>query len=330
VIVARAPLRFSLGGGGSDLPAYADRHGGFVVSAAIDKHVYVTASRRFDREIRVSYSRTEIVSRAADVQHPIVREALASLGIDDAIEITSVADLPANSGLGSSGTFTVALLQALHAFQDRSVDARRLAEEACAIEIDRLKEPVGRQDQFVAAFGGIVAMTFDERGEVDVERLDVKAAVLAELERSLVVVHTGVLRPARDVLAEQGANLAGRTDATDAMHRIKAMGHATRDLLLAGEVDRYGAMLHEHWELKRSTAGSISSPDLDAIYDHARSSGATGGKLMGAGGGGFFLFFVPPPQRSGFDASMLAAGRRLLPFRCEPTGATVLLDDRRP
>lgn len=330
MIVARAPLRFSLGGGGSDLPAYADRFGGFVVAAAIDKHVYVTASRRFDREIRVSYSKTEIVSRAADVQHPIVREALLSLGIDDSIEITSVADLPANSGLGSSGTFTVALLQALHAFQDRRSEARRLAEEACAIEIDRLSEPVGRQDQFVAAFGGVVAMTFATNGTVDVEPLAVKPDVLAELERSLVVVHTGVLRPARAVLTEQGRNLVSRTDATEAMHRIKAMGIETRDHLLAGDVDRYGAMLHEHWELKRSTATSITSPDLDALYAHARTSGATGGKLMGAGGGGFYLFHVPPARRPDFERSMTSADHRLLPFRFDSTGATVVLDDRRP
>lgn len=330
MIVARAPLRFSLGGGGSDLPAYADRHGGFVVSAAIDKFVYVTASRRFDREIRVSYSKTEIVSRAADVQHPIVREALLTIGIDDSIEIVSVADLPANSGLGSSGTFTVALLQALHAFLDRGIDARAIAERACAIEIERLGEPVGRQDQFVSAFGGVVAMTFGEGGAVEVEHLAVRPEVLVELEGSLVVVHTGVLRPARPVLAEQGENLATRLDATEAMHRIKAMGLQTRDLLLHGDIDGYGAMLHEHWELKRATAGSISSPQLDALYDQGRAAGAMGGKLMGAGGGGFFLFFVPAARRASFAEQMLSCGHRLLPFQFERSGVTVLLDDRRP
>lgn len=328
MIVARAPLRFSLGGGGSDLPAFASRHGGFVVSAAIDKYVYVTANRRFDRSIRVSYSKTEIVARAADVEHPIVREALLALGIDHSIEITSIADLPANSGLGSSSTFTVALLDVLHAFKREVASARQLAEEACTIEIDRLGEPIGRQDQYVAAFGHVVAMTFGKDGSVEVERIDVLPEVLGELEQNLVVVHTRVERPARTVLGEQGARLASDDAAAAAMHRIKAMGKETRALLLAGEVDLYGDMLHEHWELKRSMASAMTSPGIDAIYQQARESGAVGGKLMGAGGGGFFLFYVRPAERRRFVLAMQQSGHRLLRFRFEPSGARIVADLR--
>src|SRR5262245_22355246 len=207
MIVSRAPVRFSLGGGGSDLPAYAERFGGFLVSAAIDKYIYVTANKRFYRDIRLAYSKTEIVDSVDRIEHPIFREALRMTGIEHSIELTSVADLPANSGLGSSSSFTVALLNALHTYKREFVSSRRLAEEACTLEIDRLGEPIGKQDQFIAAFGNVTALTFDTDGSVHVEPVPVRDEVLDELENSLTIVYSGIERPAKVVLGEQGRRL---------------------------------------------------------------------------------------------------------------------------
>lgn len=325
MIVSRAPVRFSLGGGGTDLPAYAEVHGGYVISAAIDKYVYVCANSRFYRDIRLSYAKTEIAPTVAQIEHPIFREALRLSRIEHGIELVSVADLPANTGLGSSGAFTVALLNALHAYKREFVSSRELAEEACHVEIDRLREPVGRQDQYIAAFGGICAFTFEAGGKVSVERLPVDPEVALALEHNLVVVYSGVERPARVVLAEQGQRLsAPASAAVDGMHRIKAMGHEVRDILLSGELDRYGALLHAHWEAKRGQAGAMTDPELDAIYALGRDAGALGGKLMGAGGGGFFMFYVRAEDRRRFTAAIAARGLVTLPFRFDGDGARIL------
>jgi D-glycero-alpha-D-manno-heptose-7-phosphate kinase len=324
MIVSRAPVRFSLGGGGSDLPAYSSRHGGYVISAAVDKYVYVTASRRFFPSIRLAYSRTEIVDRVADVQHPLFREALTMLGIDSSIELTSVADLPANSGLGSSSAFTVALLNALHTYRRDFVSSRQLAEEACTLEIERLGEPIGKQDQYISAFGGVTAMTFHPNGEVDVEPVPVRQEVLDELESNLVVLWTHVERPARSVLTEQGQRLRDDEAATARMHRIKALGREVFELLVRGDVDRYGELLHEHWTAKRTLASAMSQPGLDEHYEAARAAGALGGKLMGAGGGGFFLFYVRPAERRALVEKMAARGLRPLRFRFENDGARIV------
>jgi D-glycero-alpha-D-manno-heptose-7-phosphate kinase len=324
MIVSRAPVRFSLGGGGSDLPAYSSKHGGYVISAAVDKYVYVTASRRFFPSIRLAYSRTEIVDRVADVQHPIFREALTMLGIDNSIELTSVADLPANSGLGSSSAFTVALLNALHTYRRDFVSSRQLAEEACTLEIERLGEPIGKQDQYISAFGGVTAMTFHPDGRVDVEPVPVRQEVLDELESNLVVLWTHVERPARSVLAEQGQRLRDDEAATARMHRIKALGREVFELLVRGDADRYGELLHEHWTAKRTLASAMSHPALDEHYEAARAAGALGGKLMGAGGGGFFLFYVRPAERRTLVEAMAARGLRPLRFRFENDGARIV------
>jgi D-glycero-alpha-D-manno-heptose-7-phosphate kinase len=325
MIVSRAPVRFSLGGGGTDLPAYASRFGGFVVSAAIDKYVYVCCNRRFYRDIRLAYSKTEIVPDVAAIEHPIFREALGLLGIDSSIELVSVADLPANSGLGSSSTFTVALLNALHAYKREFVSSRQLAEEACHIEIDRLKEPVGRQDQYIAAFGGVTAFTFEPGGTVICEPVATRDEVLTELEQCLVIVYSGIERPARVVLAEQQR----RVDELDAsvverMHDIKAIGREVKDLLERGDLDRYGELLHDHWEKKRRLTSNMTDEKLDDIYESARRAGAIGGKLMGAGGGGFFMFYVRPAERRRFVEAMKAKGLRILRFRFDDAGARIV------
>ena len=325
MIVSRAPVRFSLGGGGTDLPDYSGRHGGFVVSAAIDKYIYVTANRRFYKDIRLAYSKTEIASSVDQIEHPIFREALKLAGITQSIELTSVADVPSNTGLGSSSSFTVALLNALHAYKREFVSSRQLAEEACHIEIDRLGEPVGRQDQYIAAFGGVTAFTFEPGGRVIAEPVPARDEVLTELEQSLVIVYSGIERPARVVLGEQQARLdALEDDVVTRMHDIKAIGHEVRDLLVKGDLDRYGELLHDHWQKKRRLTSNMTDALLDEMYESGRAAGAIGGKLMGAGGGGFFMFYVRPAERRRFVERTLAAGRRVLRFSFDDAGARIV------
>ena len=325
MIVSRAPVRFSLGGGGTDLTAYAKRFGGFVVSAAIDKYIYVTASKRFYRDIRLAYSKTEIRSRVEDIEHPIFREALRLLHIEDSIELTSVADVPSESGLGSSSAFTVALLNALHTYRRDFVSSKQLAEEACHLEIDVLREPIGKQDQYIAAFGNVTAFTFHEDGTVDVAPVPAKDEVLGELEQNLVIVYSGIERPARVVLSEQGARIDALEPAVvERMHHIKALGHEVVRLLAAGDVDRYGELLHEHWTDKRRLASKMTDPTLDEHYQAARKAGALGGKLMGAGGGGFFMFYARPADKRRLIEAMHARGLRLLKFRFDLDGARIV------
>lgn len=330
MIVSRAPVRFSLGGGGSDLPAYASRFGGFVVSAAIDKYIYVTANKRFYRDIRLAYSKTEIKRSASEVEHPIFREALAMTGIDHSIEITSVADLPSNTGLGSSSAFTVALLNALHTYKREFVSSAKLAEEACHLEIERLREPIGKQDQYISAFGNVTALTFEPDGTVKVEPVAATDETIDELEQNLVIVYSGVERPARVVLSEQGRRLdALEPGVIEGMHRIKAIGHEVARLLAQGDVDAYGDLLHEHWLRKREQASTMSDPTLDEHYEAARKAGALGGKLMGAGGGGFFMFYARPADRRRVVEVMKARGLRILKFRFDVDGARIALNSHR-
>jgi D-glycero-alpha-D-manno-heptose-7-phosphate kinase len=325
VIVSRAPVRFSLGGGGTDLPAYSDRFGGYVISAAIDKYIYVTANKRFFRDIRLAYSKTEIVPSVDLIEHPIFREALRMLQIDQGIELTSVADLPANSGLGSSSSFTVALLNALHTYKREFVSSRQLAEEACEIEMNRLVEPCGRQDQYIAAFGNVTAFTFHPSGEVEVEPVPVKDEVLDELEQNLVILWTGIERPANVVLAEQGDRIRQLDERIiERMHGIQAIGREVHRLLVQGDVDRYGELLHEHWKKKRKLASTMTDEILDEHYREARKAGALGGKLMGAGGGGFFMLYVRPADKRRLLEAMTARGLRQLRFRFDLDGARIV------
>ena len=325
MIVSRAPVRFSLGGGGTDLPAYASRSGGYLVSAAIDKYIYVTANKRFYRDIRLAYSKTEIAHSVDAIEHPIFREALRMTGIEHSIELTSVADLPANSGLGSSSSFTVALLNALHTSKREFVSSRRLAEEACTLEIDRLGEPIGKQDQYIAAFGNVTAFTFEPDGTVHVEPVPVRDEVLDELETNLAIIYSGVERPARVVLGEQAKRLRElEPDVVAGMDRIKEIGREVYRLLVDGDLDRYGELLHEHWLRKRKLASSMTDAILDDHYEAARKAGALGGKLMGAGGGGFFMFYVRPTDKRRLLEAMAARGLRPLRFRFDLDGARIV------
>jgi D-glycero-alpha-D-manno-heptose-7-phosphate kinase len=289
--------------------------------------MYVTANQRFYPSIRLAYSETEIVDEVSQIRHPIFREALRMAGITSGIELTSVADLPSNSGLGSSSSFTVALLNALHAYKREFASSERLAREACELEMERLAEPVGKQDQYIAAFGNITALTIAKDGSVLVEPVPVRAEVLDELQSNLLIMYSGIERPAKLVLAEQGQRVKNADPATlEGMHRIKALGHDVYELLVRGETDRYGELLHEHWQHKKRLASRMSDDTLDQHYEAARKAGAIGGKLIGAGGGGFFMFYVRPAERRRVWETLAARGLRPLRFRFDLDGARILLN----
>lgn len=325
MIVSRAPVRFSLGGGGTDLPSYAKEHGGYLVAGAVDKYIFVCAARRFYDTIRLAYSKMELVDSVDQIEHRIYREALRFTKIDKGIELQSFADVPANSGLGSSGTFTVALLNALHVYNREFVPTSQLAEEASHVEIDILKEPIGKQDQYIAAYGGITAFTFNKDGTVDAERLPVKDEIVDDLESNLLVFYSGVERKASVVLAEQAKTIKSNTDdAVNRMHRIKALGHETRRILVAGTLDEYGELLHEHWTMKRKLTSNMTDSAIDEHYEAARRAGALGGKLMGAGGGGFFLFYARHAERRRVHEAMVARGLRPMRFRFDFDGARIV------
>jgi D-glycero-alpha-D-manno-heptose-7-phosphate kinase len=327
MIVSCAPVRFSLGGGGSDLPSYSREHGGFVVAAAVDKFIFVCVARRFYDNLRLAYSESEIVDSAEQVKHRILRAALLETGILRGIELHSLADVPANSGLGSSSSFTVAVLNALHAYKREFVPAEQLAREACHIEMNLLNEPIGKQDQYIAAYGGISALTFNPDGSVDVERLPLRDGVIDELESNLAIYYSGVERAASTVLKEQAATITQDKDgAVDRMHRIKELGYDTKRILLSGKIDSYGEMLHEHWTNKRKLASAMADGAIDEHYDAARKAGAIGGKLMGAGGGGFFMFYVRPSDRRRVHDVLAARGLRPLRFRFEFNGARITVN----
>jgi D-glycero-alpha-D-manno-heptose-7-phosphate kinase len=330
MIVSRAPVRFSLGGGGTDLPSYSREHGGFVVAAAVDKYIFVCLARRFYDKMRLAYSDVEIVDSAEEVKHRILRHALIETGVLRGIELHSLADVPANTGLGSSSSFTVAVLNALHTYNRRSVPAEQLAREACRIEIELLKEPIGKQDQYIAAYGGISAMTFNRDGSVDVERLPLRDEVIDELESNLVIYYTGVERSASAVLKEQAKTIVENRDAAvQRMHRIKELGRETKRILMAGELDTYGEMLHEHWTNKRKLASNMTDSAIDEHYEAARKAGALGGKLMGAGGGGFFMFYVRAAERRRVQETLAARGLRPLRFRFDFDGARIVANFHR-
>jgi D-glycero-alpha-D-manno-heptose-7-phosphate kinase len=318
-------VRFSLGGGGTDIPAYYEQFGGYLIAAAIDKYIYVSANKRFYDDIRLSYSKTETVPDVDHVEHRIFREALKMTGVTHGIEMTSVADVPANSGLGSSSSFTVALLNALHTYKRRFRSSEELAEQACHLEIERLGEPIGKQDQYIAAFGGITAFTFEKGGKVHVEPVPVASEVLDDLQHNLCIIYSGVERAASIVLAEQGQRVRSLDQGTvDRMHRIKELGHEVHRILTTGNIDAYGELLHEHWTNKRKLASKMTDSIIDEHYDAARKAGAIGGKLMGAGGGGFFMFYTRPHEKRRVIEAMAARGLRQLRFRFEFDGARIV------
>ncbi len=323
MILTRTPLRVSIAGGGTDLPSYYRRAGGTVVSAAVNKYVYLAVNGTFTDDYLLKYAEQERVERPEDVHHPLIREVLLEHGVEPGVEIVSVADIPAGTGLGSSGAFTVGLLRALHAFRKEHVATADLAEQACHIEIERLGDPVGKQDQYIAAFGGLSRFDFHPDGSVDVSRLDVGADTLADLEEHLLLFFTGYARRATSILSDQKA----RSERDDAamlanLDEVRELGRQISDALVAGDTNRFGHLMHEHWMHKRERTNGITNPDIDGWYELARANGAIGGKLVGAGAGGFLLFYAENPRC--LRAAMAAGGLPEVRFGFDHDGSVVL------
>ncbi len=324
MIITRSPLRLSLGGGGTDLPSYYRRFGGFLVAAAIDKYVYITLHQTFERELIVKYSQLERVSSVDQVQHPIVREALRLVGIDHPnLEITSMADIPAGTGLGSSGSFTTALLKALHAYRKNLVHPAELAEQACAIELLKLGEPIGKQDQYISSYGGITCFRFEPDDKVEAWPLRTSAETLLNLEDNLLLMFTGFSRSASAILQEQDT----RSKNEDAgmlqnLHFVKDIGLRSHAALEAGRLEEFADLMNVHWEHKKKRSGSMSNSQIDEWYTLALQNGALGGKLIGAGGGGFLLFYCEDKKRCRHALSL--AGLREVRFRFDFEGTRIL------
>ena len=294
MIIARSPLRISLGGGGTDLPSYYKNYGGFVIAAAIDKYVYATVTRPFSPGIYLKYSSLEHVSQVEEVKHPIIREALRGMKLKSPqVEITTLADIPSGTGLGSSGSFTTALLKALHTHYRRRIHTSELAELACQIELDKLGEPIGKQDQFIAAFGGVTSFTFNEDGTVVSESLTITTQTLHNLEDNLLLFFSGVSRSASSILLDQDDKSKANSSAMlKSLDFTKELGFRSRDALLAGKTAEFGELMHEHWIHKKKRSPGMSNDFIDKAYSIALKNGAIGGKLVGAGGGGFLMFFA--------------------------------------
>ncbi len=326
MIITRTPVRISLGGGGTDLASYYSNYGGFLVSAVIDKYIFITVNKRFEDSIRISYSKTEIVDKLDDIQHPIVREVLKSLSLDKRLEITTIADIPANTGLGTSSSFTVGLLKALHTYKKETVTPKALAEEACRIEIDILKDPIGKQDQYMATFGGITTLTIDKNGNVTVNPLNISSDTIDELERHIILFYTGFKRKSSEVLLDQKeASERGEKRVIETLHKIKEIGGGIKAALECGNHRRFGELLDIHWRTKRGLSDKVSNPEIDRWYEMARQNGALGGKIMGAGGGGFFMFYVDK-DKNRLRETLEKEGLKEMRFRFELEGSKVLVD----
>jgi len=323
MIISRTPLRISFAGGGTDLQAFYARERGAVLSSAIDKYVYITVNRKFDNKVRASYSVTEIVDRAADLKHELIRAALQLVGIAGGVEITSISDVPSQgTGLGSSSSYTVGLLNALYAFTGRVAGAERLADEACRIEIELCGKPIGKQDQYIAAYGGLQHIQFNPDESVFVDPIPCRRELRERLQSCLLMLYTGLTRSANDVLGEQRKNTEQNGAATEGLRRMRDLADQLRDSLSAGNVDGFGEVLHAGWMLKRTLAAGISSPAIDGWYDLARRHGAVGGKLLGAGGGGFLLLYAHPDRHA--DIARALPELRPIPFRFEPQGSKII------
>lgn len=326
MIITQTPLRISIGGGGTDLPWYYERQGGFVISAAIDKYIYIALNRTFRPDYFIKYSELERVNTAGEIKHPIIREAVTMLGIEPAIELVSMADIPAGTGLGSSGAFTVGLLRTLHAFRREPVTPYGLAEAACDIEINRLNGSGGKQDQYIAAFGGITCFTFNKDGRTEVNPLAIPLATLHDLESHLLLFFTGYSRSANAVLSEHKKKLVEDDAAMIAnLDQVKELGYRIRTALETGNPAEFGRIMDEHWQIKLKRGGGISNPRINELYQIGRDHGAIGGKLVGAGGGGFLMFYAEDPGR--LRAAMTEQGLEEVRFQFDYDGSRVTVRD---
>jgi D-glycero-alpha-D-manno-heptose-7-phosphate kinase len=322
VIISRTPFRVSFAGGGTDLRAFYRHEPGAVISTTIDKYMYLTVNERFDHTVRVSYSKTEIVETADQVEHPLVREALRKAGITNGIEVTSISDIPAGTGFGSSSSFTVGLLNALYAFTGTYAPPERLASEACEIEIDIVGEPIGKQDQYIAAYGGLQYIRFNPDESVFVDPVVCTAELKRTLSDRLLLFYTGITRSASDILTEQRKETE-QGNKRDFLRKMAHLAGEMRRILQENrDLDEFGELLHDGWMLKRELASGVTSPLIDAAYDKARSAGAIGGKILGAGGGGFLLLYAPQAAHAQIRTAL--ADLREIAFDLEPQGTKIV------
>jgi D-glycero-alpha-D-manno-heptose-7-phosphate kinase len=324
MIITRSPLRISLGGGGTDLPSYYCDHSGFVIAAAIDKYVYITLHQTFVQELIIKYSKMERVQSVDEVQHPLIREALRLTEVDvPYLELTSMADIPAGTGLGSSGSFTTALLKALHTLKKTLIHPQELAEQACRIEVDILKEPVGKQDQYIAAYGGITCFRFLPNHQVEAWPLKIDRDTLYNLEDNLLMFFTGYSRPASEILKEQDSKSKQNDKEMIAnLHFMKELGRESKEALESGNLEQFANLMNVHWEHKKHRSSNMSNSRIDEWYGLARQNGALGGKLIGAGGGGFLMFYAEDKVQ--LRRAMREAGLQEVRFRFDFEGTKVI------
>lgn len=329
MIISRSPLRITLGGGGTDLPSYYEKYEGELIAATINKYTFVTAHPRFERDIRLKYSQMEQVKNVDKIKHNIFREALKLTKTKPGIELTSLADLPGRSGMGSSGSFSVSLLNALHAYKREYISRKQLAEEACKIEIEILNEPVGKQDQYMAAFGGITNLIFEKDGNVKVKRLKLKQEHLDELENNMMIFYTGITRFASKILKEQNEKSKKDNQKTiDALHQIKEIGRKTKKSLENGDIDKLGEYLDVHWKTKKTLSKGVTNKFIDECYNLAKKNGALGGKIMGAGGGGFYMFYHngDNKEKTRFTKTMAKKGLKKMRHNFDFEGTKIILN----
>jgi D-glycero-alpha-D-manno-heptose-7-phosphate kinase len=327
MIITRTPFRFTLGGGGTDLPAYYSKFGGFVFAAGINKYMFINVNRPVvDDLIRVKYTKSETVSSRDQLQHEIVRAAMEMAGIENALEIVSMADVPAGTGLGSSSCYAVGLLNALHSLNRDYIPLKNLAEEACHLEIELLGKPIGKQDQYMAAFGGLTILNIDKDGRVEVKKARASQETIDDLNKNLLMFYTDTQRDANHILAEQskGAD-SGKKDVVESMHYIKDIGFKILAAVESGNITDVGLLFDKHWEYKKKISTKMSNPRFDEIYTIAKQNGALGGKISGAGGGGFFVFYVEN-NHSRFRQTMKNLGLREMRYRFDFEGTRVLVN----
>ena len=329
MILVQTPLRISFLGGGTDFgDFYRTNGGGAVLSTAINKYVFVLVKERFDNLIYVNYSRKEIVDSVDAVQHDLVREAMKITGVGQGVEITTLADIPAEgTGLGSSSSTTVGLLQALYCYKGENKPAEALAKEACAVEIERLGRPIGKQDQYIAAYGNMQFISFSSNDFIHLEKLVLNDRDRRRLEQNLMLFYTGISRQSGTILTEQKANINGNHGTRERLEELKKLAGDARETLVAGDLDQFGAILHRGWECKRQLAKGITNGEIDELYEVARKAGAIGGKITGAGGGGFLLLYCPLPAQESVRQAL--AHLRELPFHFERDGSKVILNYRK-
>ena len=327
MIITRSPLRISLGGGGTDLPSYYEEHGGFLIAAAIDKYVYITVHKTFVEEMIVKYSKVERVANAGELEHPIVREACALLQMDGrSLEITSMADIPAGTGLGSSGSFTTALLKALHSYQKNIVRPAEIAAQACQIELEKLNEPIGKQDQYIAAVGGLTSFHFLPGGKVEILPVEVDEETLFNLQDNLLLFFTGYTRSASKILKEQNDRTKSMDKAmVENLHFVKELGVQSKDAMESGNLREFARLMDVHWQRKKERSGGMSNAQINGWYDFAMANGALGGKLIGAGGGGFLMFYTEQSTR--LRRAMREQGMREVRFRFDFEGTKIVAQD---